>query len=206
MIKEWSHSWGKRLTSWDSPDSAHVNHKTTSNKQLRNKEEWSQTPTAASSLFYLSKNKLQQSKTTLNCNMVEPKMAADLYWLLIGSTVGQMWASMPDPEPTTASERSSRRSLSLSSGLHPSEEHLQSVPVWSSSRGSFFSLFLEDAPLRSFTASHIPRFFVCPKKKKEREKMATSRDIDRHFCGPGRQKSWCKSKTSGDTTRKCSKG
>ena len=38
---------------------------------------------------------------------------------------------------------------------------------------SFFSLFLEDAPLRSFVASHIPRFFAHPKKKKEREKMAT---------------------------------
>ena len=49
-----------------------------------------------------------------------------------------------------------------------------------SSRCSFFSLFLEDAPLRSFVASHIPRFFVLPKKKKEREKMASSRGVDRH--------------------------
>ena len=40
---------------------------------------------------------------------------------------------------------------------------------------------------------HIPRFFVHPKKKKEREKMATSHGVDRHFRGPGRQKSWCKS-------------
>ena len=47
-----------------------------------------------------------------------------------------------------------------------------------SSRGSFFSLLLEDAPLRSFVASHIPRLFVCPKKN-EREKMATSRVVDR---------------------------
>ena len=96
--------------------------------------------------------------------------------------------------------------LCLSSALHPSEEHLKSVPVWSSSRCSFFSLFLEDAPLRSFVASHIPRFFARPKKKKEREKMATSRGVDRHFRGPGRQKSWRKGKTSGDATRKCSKG
>ena len=43
-----------------------------------------------SSLFHLSKNKLYQSKTTLKCNKVEPKMAADLYWLLIGSSVEQM--------------------------------------------------------------------------------------------------------------------
>ena len=75
-----------------------------------------------------------------------------------------------------------------------------------SSRCSFFSLFLEDASLRSFVASHIPRFFVRLKKKKEREKMATSRAVDRHFRGPGWQKSWRKRKTSGDTTRKCSKG
>ena len=38
-----------------------------------------------------------------------------------------------------------------------------------SSRCSFISLFLEDAPLPSFVASHIPRFFVHPKKKKERK-------------------------------------
>ena len=41
-----------------------------------------------------------------------------------------------------------------------------------------------------------------PKKKKEREKMATSRGVDRHFRVPGWQKPWCKGKTSGDTIRK----
>ena len=70
-----------------------------------------------------------------------------------------------------------------------------------SSRCSFFSLFL-----RSFVASHIPRFLACPKKKKEREKMATSSGVDRHFRGPGHRKEWRKGKTSGDATRKCSKG
>ena len=48
-----------------------------------------------------------------------------------------------------------------------------------------FPCFLEDAPLLSFVPSHIPRF---PKKKKEREKMATSRGVDCHFRGPGWQK------------------
>ena len=66
---------------------------------------------------------------------------------------------------------------------------------------AFFSLFLEDAPLRSVMVSHIPRFFTHPKNEKEREKMATSRGVDRHFRGPGWQKSWRKCKTSGDTTR-----
>ena len=75
-----------------------------------------------------------------------------------------------------------------------------------SSKCSFFSLFLEDAPLQSFMASHIPRFFAHLKKKKESEKMTTSRGVDRHFHGPGRQKLWRKGKTSGDATRKCSKG
>ena len=42
--------------------------------------------------------------------------------------------------------------------------------------------------------------------KKEREKMATLRCVYCHFRGPGRQKSWHKGKTTGDTTRKCSKG
>ena len=50
------------------------------------------------------------------------------------------------------------------------------------------SLFLEDSPLLSLVASRIPRFFECPKKKKEREKMATSRGIESHFHGPGWQK------------------
>ena len=36
--------------------------------------------------------------------------------------------------------------------------------------------------------------------------MATSRGVDRHFRGPGRQKSRRKGKTSGDATRKCSEG
>ena len=56
---------------------------------------------------------------------------------------------------------------------------------------AFFSLFLQDTPL---TASHIPRFFALPKKKKGIKKMAISRSVDRHFSGPGWQNSWCKGK------------
>ena len=41
------------------------------------------------------------------------------------------------------------------------------------------SLFLEDAALRSFMASHVPRFFAGLKKTKEKEKMATLHCIDR---------------------------
>ena len=48
------------------------------------------------------------------------------------------------------------------------------APPDAAHRCSFFSLILEDATLPSFVASHIPRFFAHPKKKKEREKMATS--------------------------------
>ena len=76
----------------------------------------------------------------------------------------------------------------------------------SSDCSSFFSLFLEDPPLLFFPASHILGFFCAPQKKKEREKIATSHGVDRHFLGPVRQKSWYKGKTSGDATRKCSKG
>ena len=79
------------------------------------------------------------------------------------------------------------------------------APQMQPPNATFFSLFLKDAPLLSFVASHIPRFFARPKKKKERDKMATSCDVDHHISGPGHQKSWCKGKTSGDTTRKCSK-
>ena len=58
---------------------------------------------------------------------------------------------------------------------------------------SFFSLFLKG--LHYYYPSWPCGFFVRPKKKKEREKMATSRGVDRHFRGPGRQKSWSKGKT-----------
>ena len=75
-------------------------------------------------------------------------------------------------------------------GLRPSEEHLKAKYITmlrkrlsqfeGSSKCSFFSLFLEDAPLLSIVASHIPRFFARPKKKKERKKMATLRGADCH--------------------------
>ena len=45
---------------------------------------------------------------------------------------------------------------------------------------AFFSLFLEDAPLLPFVASHIPTFFAHPKKKEEREKMVTLLALDRN--------------------------
>ena len=64
--------------------------------------------------------------------------------------------------------------------LHPSEEHFKADYVTTPSEGSpnptappnaaSFSLFLEDAPLLSFVASHIPRFFAHPKKKKGRKR------------------------------------
>ena len=68
-------------------------------------------------------------------------------------------------------------------GLHPSEAAYEGQLCHNATRrlsqfeGSSkyspqmqppFSLFFEGAPLLSFTASHIPRFFVRPKKKEER--------------------------------------
>ena len=47
-----------------------------------------------------------------------------------------------------------------------SQRHAKAVP----NRRLLFSLFLEDTPLLSFVASHIPRFFVRLKKKKEERK------------------------------------
>ena len=102
-------------------------------------------------------------------------------------------------------EQSSSQLLCLIShfGLHPSEDfkanyvttlheiHPNSkAPPDAAHKSSFFSLFLKDEPLLSFMASHIPRFFACPKKKKEGEQTATSRGVDRHFRGPGRRKLW----------------
>ena len=91
-------------------------------------------------------------------------------------------------------------------GLHPLAVPIRRLLQMQPTNASFFSLFLEDGPLSSFVASHIPRVFTRPKKKKTREKMATSHGVDRHFLGPGRLKSWRKGKTSDDATRKCSKG
>ena len=60
-----------------------------------------------------------------------------------------------------------------------------------SSKCSFFSLFLDDAPLLSFVASHIPRIFVCTKNKKERKKERKKENSD--IAGvDGRHKSWHK--------------
>ena len=61
-------------------------------------------------------------------------------------------------------------------GLHPLEEYLKvnyittprggcpnlKAPPDAAHKCSFFSLFLEDAPLLSFMASHIPGFFARP--------------------------------------------
>ena len=90
--------------------------------------------------------------------------------------------------------------LCLSSGLRPSEEHLKAnyvttphevcpslkAPPDAASAPCFWRL-------QSFVASHIPRFFARPKKKRERGKMATSCGVECHW-------------SSGDATRKCSKG
>ena len=151
-----------------------------------------------------------------------------VYWFFSFGSSGLLWAVGIDfGAQTSAGSRSpweaARRIFSLEpghwscvsiQGPHPSEEHLKAYYVTTPREGcsnlkarpnaahkcSFFSLFLEDGLLRSFVVSHIQRFF------KEREKMATSRGVNRHFCGPERQKSRCKRKTCGDATRKCSKG
>ena len=77
-------------------------------------------------------------------------------------------------------------------GLHPSEaafegqlRHYTAQPT----NAAFFYLFLEDAVLQSFLASHIPRFFACRKRRKKREKKATSPGTDCTFRWPGWQKS-----------------
>ena len=59
---------------------------------------------------------------------------------------------------------------------------------------AFFSLFLEDAPLLSFVASHIPRFFVCLKKEERKRENSDTAGVDCHFRGPGWQKLWRKCK------------
>ena len=53
---------------------------------------------------------------------------------------------------------------------------------------------------------HISQDYLHFRKRRKTEKMATLRGGDRAFRGPGWQKSWCKDKTSSDTTKKCSKG
>ena len=75
----------------------------------------------------------------------------------------------------------------------PTRSLLQMQPTNAPSFPSFWRTHCYD-PLWP----HVPRFFVCPK-------TTTLRGVDRHFRGPGWQKSWRKSKTCGDATRKCSK-
>ena len=92
-------------------------------------------------------------------------------------------------------------------GLHPLEEHLKANYVTTASEGC-------PNPKAPPNAHSFPSFWrmhdYYPSwpflHAQKREKIATLRGVDRHFCGPGWQKSWRKGKTSGDTTRKCSKG
>ena len=83
--------------------------------------------------------------------------------------------------------------------LHPSEElrHAKAVPIWGILQMLLFPVY-EGRTATIVRGLTYPK--ICPRKKKEREKMATSRDGDRHCCGPGLQKSWWKGKTSGDVT------
>ena len=108
---------------------------------------------------------------------------------------------------TSASDlcRAERLSLCLSSGLHPSEEHLKDNYVTTQSEAP------PDAPsapcfcrMHRYDPSwpHISQdsLSMRNRRKKEREKMVKSRGVDRHFRGPGRQKSRLK-----DSPRKTTK-
>ena len=73
-------------------------------------------------------------------------------------------------------------------GQITSQLRAKAVPIWGLLQMQPTNIpsfpFLEDAPLRSFLASHIPKFFSIfahLKKKKEREKMATSHGVDQRF-------------------------
>ena len=67
-------------------------------------------------------------------------------------------------------ERSTQSSCVSIQGLHPLEEHLKANYVITLREGCPNSKAPPDAPLRSFVALHIPRFFACPKKEKEGRK------------------------------------
>ena len=74
-------------------------------------------------------------------------------------------------ELSNASLNTGRQLLCLNSGS-ASQRRAKAVPIrrlLQMQPTNTTSLFLEDAPLLSFLASHIPRLFAHPKKKKERE-------------------------------------
>ena len=99
-------------------------------------------------------------------------------------------------------------------GLHPSEEHLKANYVTMPRKGCSNLKAPPNAPsfscfwrMHRYNPSwpHISQDSLHAQQE-HKEKMASSRGVVGHFRGPGRQKSWHRSKTSGDTTRKCSKG
>ena len=69
---------------------------------------------------------------------------------------------------------------------------------------AFSSLFLEDAPLLSFMASHIPKFFVQPKKEERKKERKWRHHVT--LMGGRNRDIMVKAGTSGDATRKCSEG
>ena len=93
--------------------------------------------------------------------------------------------------------------------IHPSEEHLKDNYITTPCDGGPDPKAPPDAPsFHCFWWTHRydpswPHIFqdsLSARKRRKNKKIVTSRGIDRHFRGPGRQKSWCKCKTSGDTT------
>ena len=101
-------------------------------------------------------------------------------------------------------------------GLHPLEEHLKAnyVTKLSKSEGSSRcspQMLLLLPVFGGCTAAILcgltyPKILCAPQKEDRREKMVTLRGVDCHFHTPRRQISWRYGKTSGDATRKCSKG
>ena len=67
-------------------------------------------------------------------------------------------------------------------------------------------ILTEPFPLFVGCTATIHRSLTYPVILSMPEKGERKRGVYRHFCGPGRQKLWREGKTSGEATRKCSKG
>ena len=79
-----------------------------------------------------------------------------------------------------------------------SQRWTKAVPIWRNTpaRPCFWRMHRYDP-----SWPHISQDSLCSRNRWKKEKMATSRGVDRHFRGPGRQKLRRKGKTSGDATR-----
>ena len=137
-----------------------------------------------------------------------------LAWVVIQCQIN-IWFPAPSLQLVSSTLLTAHDSCCVSiQGLHSSEEHRRPFTSQRCTKAVLIRRLPTNVVFPVFggcTAISLrdptyPKILCVAKKEKRKKTMATSRGVGHHIRGPGWQKSWHKGKTSGDATRKCSKG